>query len=85
MELHGVAFDLYPVSLRVVRNRGGGGKETQFPFLTGRLIKYPDGADPGLALAVVDFAKVEHLPLNHAPGRPFVFGDAVVGVFLTRK
>jgi len=66
----------------MLRNRGGGGKETQLPFLPGRLIKDPDGADPGLPLAVVDFAKVKHLPLNHAPGRPFVFGDAVAGVFL---
>lgn len=68
--------------LRMVRNGGGGGKETQFPLLAGLLIEDPDGAHPGLALAVVDFPEVKHLPLDHAPGGAFVLGNAVISVRL---
>ena len=39
---------------------------------------------PSLALGIVDLAKVEHLPLSHAPVvESLVFNDTPIGVLLT--
>jgi hypothetical protein len=53
------------------------------------VLEHLDGLAPGLALAVVDLAQVEHAPLHHAPaGDPAALDDAPVpvelAVFLAR-
>lgn len=80
VEFHGVEADVDAMACRVGGEICGGGKKSQLALGAGVLVENADGAEPCLALGVVDFAKIEDLPLDDAAGGALVFGNAVVAV-----
>ena len=66
MELHLPEPDLHAMALGVLGQRPVGGKEGELRAAAPPLESLDDPA-PGLLLAVVDLAEIEHLPLHHLP------------------
>ena len=63
------------------RNRTVGGEQGQSLFMVAIFVKDLNGANPSLALAVVDLTQVEHRALDNASaGATPVFHDAPIAV-----
>ena len=71
------------MSLGVGGNRLIGGKQSQLRVLLASFIKGFDQIAPGLALAVVDLAEIQHLPLHHlATSTAFALNNIPIAVLL---
>ena len=59
---------LHAMRLGLRRNRTIGRKQSELPVASSIFIKRLDQATPGFALAVIDLAQIQHLPLHHLSG-----------------
>ena len=83
MQLHGPEPDLHAMALGVFGQRPIGGEQRQLGRLLRILVENFDHPAPGLLLAVVDLAEIEHLPLHHlAAGAALALDNAPVAVLL---
>ena len=80
VKFHGVEAHVNAMASSMGGEGCGGGEKGQLALGAGVLVEDADGAEPCLALGVVDFAKIEDLPLDDAAGGALVFGNAVVAV-----
>lgn len=83
MQLHGIEPNRNPITLRMVRNGVIGGKHRQLGRPLRPLIESLDHAAPRLALAVVDLAEIQYLPLHHlAAGAALALDNVPIDVLL---
>jgi hypothetical protein len=64
MQLHRVESHLHTMRLRMLRNRPIGGKQGELSVPLRAFIEGFDLPTPGLMLAVMDLAELQHLALN---------------------
>jgi len=81
MQLHRVEPHLHAVTIGTRRNLAIGGKQRQLAVPLAALIKGFDQPAPGIVLAVIDLAEIQHLPLDHlATGATLVLNDIPVSM-----
>src|SRR6516164_3382688 len=81
MQLHRIEPHLHAVTIGAHRNLAIGGKQRQLAVPLAALIKGFDQLAPGIALAVIDLAEIQHLPLDHlATGATLVLNDIPVSM-----
>ena len=79
VQFHGVEPDLHPVTVGACWNLAIGGKQRQLAVPPAAFIKGFDLAVPGIELAVIDLAEIQHLPLDYlATGAALVLDDVPV-------
>ena len=64
MQLHRIESHLHTMRLRMLRNRPIGGKQGELSVPLRAFIEGFDLPTPGLMLAVIDLAEIQHLALN---------------------
>jgi len=64
MQLHRVESHLHTMRLRMLRNHPIGGKQGELSMPLRAFIESFDLTTPGLMLAVIDLAEIQHLALN---------------------
>jgi hypothetical protein len=81
MQLHRVQPHLHAVTIDACRNLAIGGEQRQLAVPLTAFIKGFDQLAPGIALAVIDLAEIQHLPLDHlATGATPVLDDIPVSM-----
>jgi hypothetical protein len=81
MQLHAIEPHLRAIALGVLRQRPFGWKQGQLRGALRALIEGFDDLAPRLALAVVDLAQIQNLPLHHlAPGAALALDNVPIAV-----
>src|SRR6266849_2846526 len=81
VHLHRIEPHLHAVTVGACRNFAIGRKQRQLAMPPTAFIKGFDQAVPSLELAVIDLAKIQHLPLDHlATGTTLVLDDIPVAM-----
>jgi hypothetical protein len=81
VQLHRIKPHPHAVTIRAGGNLVIGRKQRQLAVPLAAFIKSFDQLAPGLALAVIDLAEIQHLPLHHlAPGAALVLDDIPVAM-----
>ena len=81
VQLHRIKPHLHAIAVSVDRNRAIGGKQRQLAMPPAVFIKRFDQIAPRLALAIIDLAEIQHLPLNYlAAGAALVLDDIPVAM-----
>jgi hypothetical protein len=84
MQLHRLKTHLHPISLRVFGNRAIGRKQSELPVPACPFIKGFDLTTPGLMLAVIDLAEIQHLALHHpAAGAALALDNVPIAMLFT--
>jgi hypothetical protein len=81
VQFHRIEPHLHAVTIGAGRNLAIGGKQRQLAVSPAAFIKGFDQLAPSLALAVIDLAKIKHLPLDDlATGAALVLDDIPVAM-----
>src|SRR5580704_8799720 len=81
VQLHRIEPHLHAIAIGVFRNLAVGGKQRQLAVPPAAFIKGFDQMAPGLALAVIDLAEIQNLPLHHlATGATLVLDNIPVSM-----
>src|SRR5215475_4085939 len=81
MQLHRVEPHLHAMTFGTGWNLAIGRKQRQLPVPSAAFIEGFDRLTPSLALAVIDFAEIQHLPLDHfATGAALVLNDIPIAM-----
>src|SRR5262249_54445642 len=82
-QFHRIEPHPHAVTFGAGRNLAIGGKQRQLAMPPAVFIKGFDQLAPGIALAVIDLAEIQHLPLHHlATGATLVLDDIPVAMLL---
>jgi hypothetical protein len=81
VQFHRIETHLHAMTIGAGRNLAIGRKQRQLAVPPAAFIKGFDQLAPGLALAVIDLAEVQHLPLDHlATGAALVLDNIPVAM-----
>jgi hypothetical protein len=81
MQLHRIEPHLHAIAIGGGRNFMIGRKQRQLPVPSAAFIEGFDRLTPSRALAVIDFAEIQHLTLDHfATGAALVLNDIPIAM-----